>query len=571
MATMNAGRAVVEVLKAEGVKFMFGIPGGHTLNIYDALYDTPEIRHILVRHEQIAANMAVAYAQLTGEPGICSATAGPGATNMLTGIAEAFIGAQPVIALTGRAETRDTFRGASQEVPQDKIFAPVTKWAVRVDRADLVVEVLRQAFTIARSGKPGPVLIDLPWDIMRQSVEFSGYVPVGKPPAPRADAARIKAVTERLLRASRPIIIAGGGTVASGAFVELRELAETLGTPVLTTLSGRGSLPDDHPLAAGGLGIHRNRASKQLLAEADFVLGLGCRFESMETNWLPGYVPAPNACYVQVDVDPAELGRSVVPEIGVVGDIQLVLQDLIAAARESGAPDHRTTFRTLPRVVELARQKVEMEAELERATAGNESPLSPIKVVREVRAAFPPETTTAIDAATAQTIAGAFPHYKIYEPRSCAVTTSLYTMGYGSSALPVAKLVYPDRPAVGFTTDGSFGMVMNVLPTAAEHRLPVTWIVLDNSKLGVIDLMQKRVFQGRTIASNFEVQLDFALIAKACGCYGERVDDPRQIRAALGRAIEANNRGVPAVLDFIIGEEEAFGVKDQIAARQAAK
>ena len=554
MATISAGQAVVEVLKAEGVKFVFGLPGGHTLGIYDGLLNTPEIRHILVRHEQTAASMAAVYAQLTGEPGVCCATAGPGATNLVTGIAEAYIGALPVIVLTGRGATRTALRGAAQELAQEKIFAPITKWAIRVDRSDMIIEIMRQAFTIARSGKPGPVLIDFPMDILMQAVEFGGYVRVGKPPAPRGNPEGVRAATEELLRSKRPIIIAGGGTVMSGAFNELREFAETLGLPVLTTLSGRGSFPDDHPLAVGGLGLHRTKISKKFLVEADFVLGLGCRFEQMETNWAPDYVPASNACYVQVDTDPAEIGKSVIPKIGIVSDIKFLLGDMLRTVREKGGPDHRSTFRNLPRIKELSQLKAELEAEIEQTLATRETPLKPVYVIREIRDAFPRETTAAIDiGCLAQALGGAFPYFNIYEPRSIMCCTSLYAMGFAAAGLPVARLVYPERPAVGLCGDGSFQMVMNILPVAAEHHLPVTWCILDNLCLGSIrDLQEGQGEASCYIPMPFEVQPDFAQIAKACKCYGEKIEDPGQVKPALQRAIDANNRGVPAVLDFIV-------------------
>jgi acetolactate synthase-1/2/3 large subunit len=563
MPVITGGQAVVEVLKAEGVRFVFGLPGAHTISIYDALYGAKEIRHILVRHEQAAANMAAAYAMLTGEPGICCATAGPGATNLLTGIAEAFAGALPVIALTGRGATRIAQRGACQEVPQEKIFAPVTKWSIRVDRSDLIVETLRQAFRISRTGKPGPVLIDLPMDILMATVEFNGYVPVGKPPAPRGDSKLVEAATDRLLHSVRPIVIAGGGCVMSGAFQQLRELAETLGLPVLTTLSGRGSFPDDHPLAAGGLGLHRNPISRRLLNEADFVLGLGCRFEQMETNWTPDYLPAPDACYVQVDVDPSEIGRCVLPEIGIVGDITLVLEDLLAGVRERGGPDYRTHFRTLPRIQELVRLKDRLESDTERAAATNEVPLSSLRVVSEIRKVFPRETTAAIDiGCLAQAWGGAFPYFKIYEPRSCIPCTNFYAMGFAASSIPVSKLVYPGRPAVAICGDGSFQMVMHILPVASEHHLPVTWCILNNRGLGSIMDIQEGAFSGRRIATAFEVQPDFARIAEACRCYGEKVEDPQQIKPALDRAMEANSRGIPSVLDFMVSREEPQAARE---------
>jgi acetolactate synthase-1/2/3 large subunit len=567
MPVITGGQAVVEILKAEGVRFVFGLPGGHTLPIYDGLYHTPEIRHILVRHEQSAANMAAAYAILTGEPGVCCATAGPGATNLVTGITEAFIGSLPVIILAGRGPTRSALRGAAQEIPQDRIFAPITKWAVRVDRPDMIVEVVRRAFTVATSGKPGPVLVDFPRDMLTQSVEFDGYLPVGKA-RPRGDLRVVRAAVKRLLGSVRPVIIAGGGTVASGAFAELREFAETVAIPVLTSLSGRTSFPDDHPLAVGGLGFHRTEVSKKVLAEADYVLSLGCRFEEMDTNWTPGYSPAPDACYVQVDIDPTEMGRNIVPEIEIVGDVKAVLEDMMEARKEAGGPDYRATFRNLERIDEIRRMKEELEAEVEAAAAANEIPINSLQVVTEIRKVFPRESTAAIDVGClAQALGGAYPYFKVYEPRSCIPCTSFYAMGFAASALPVAKLVYPDRPAVGMCGDGSFQMVMDILLVAAEHHLPVTWCILNNQSLGSIRDSQDRAFGGRCIGTIFDVQPDFSMIAQACECYGEKIEDPRQIKAALGRALEANRRGTPALLDFIVSRKEPQAAPDFFAGR----
>jgi acetolactate synthase-1/2/3 large subunit len=562
MPAISAGQAVVEILKAEGVKFVFGLPGGHTLSIYDALRDCREMRHILVRHEQAAANMAVGYSILTGEPGVCCATAGPGATNLVTGIAEALFGAVPVIALTGRAPIPVSLKGAAQEIAQEKLFAPITKWAVRVEKAELTVEIMRRALTIARSGKPGPVLVDFPMDVLAQPVEFQRYTPVGKPAPPRGSAELVQAAAEELLRSKTPIIIAGGGTVMSGAFDELRKFAETLAIPVLTTLSGRGSLPDDHPLGSGGLGMHRNKLSKKLLAEADFVLGLGCRFEQFETNWLPEYMPPAAACYVQVDADPSEIGRSVMPRIGICSDIKLLLQDLLKAVRERKGPDYRDGLQALPRIRELAQLKDEVIAEARRIEARSQKPMNPIGVVREIREVFPRETTAGIDIGNiAQALGGAFPYFSVYEPRSVIACTSFYAMGFAAQAIPVARLVYPERPAVAICGDGSFQMILNVLPVAAEQNLPVTWCILDDQSLGSIKGMQEEGFKGRTFETFFRVQPDFALIAKACQCYGEKVEDPDQVKPALRRAMDANKRGIPAVLDFIVtghGPEAAY-------------
>jgi acetolactate synthase-1/2/3 large subunit len=500
--------------------------------------------------------MAAAYSQLTGEPGVCLVTAGPGCTNLASGIAEAYVGSLPVIVLAGRGATANAHRGASQEVATDRVFAPITKWSVRVDRADLIVDVLRQAFATARSGKPGPVLVEIPRDLLDGDVPLRSYVPAGAPPRPPADVRQVAAAAEALAGARRPIIIAGGGTVASGAFDELRGLAELLAIPVLTSLAGRGIIPDDHPLSAGGLGAHRNPLSKRLLGEADVVLGCGCRFEEMETNWRPGFVPAPDACYVQVDIDPVEIGRSVPARIGVVGDVRAVLGQLASVLRESGAGLPPGGFADHPRTRAVVDEMGRMDEEVTALAASEQRPIHPVRVIRAVRAAFPRETTVAIDVGCiTQHIAGGTPFFRVFEPRSLIVPSSFYGMGFAAAALPAARVVYPDRPAVGFVGDGSFQMVMNVLPVAAEHHLPVTWCLFNDGALGSIWDLQKYRFAERILGTEFTVQPDFARIAEACGCYGERVDDPAAIEAALARALEANHQGTPAVLDFIVARE----------------
>ena len=554
MTTISVGQAIVEVLKAEGVECMFGMPGGHTIGVYDALYHTPQIRHILVRHEYHAATMAAGYAQLTGRPGICCVTAGPGATNLITGITEAFVGATPIVVIAGRGPTRNAHRGASQEIDQVQMFRPITKWAVRVDRPDLVVEVLRQAFTYARSGKPGPVLVDVPIDIGAAQVEFHPYVPAGAPLRARGDADQIRRAAKALLRAERPLIVAGGGVIASGAAEEVRKLAEWLAIPVITTLSGRGALSDDHPLAAGGLGHHRQAITKALLPAADVVIGFGCRFEQQETNWKPDYLPGPQATYIQVDADPNEIGRSVVSTIGILGDARAVLEDLLRSLDEERA--RRADFLRHPRTRALARARAALEAEVEAMAASTQVPLHPMRVLRRIRAAFPRDSTIAIDVGVlAQGMGGAFPYFKIFDPRTTIVPSSFYGMGFASSALPAAKLARPGHPAVGLVGDGSFGLIMNVLPTAVEFKLPVTWCILNDNALGSIWDIQRQAYGGRYMATEFGYQPDFAAIARACDCHGENVDDPDGIDAALRRALEANASGRPAVLNFSVAKE----------------
>lgn len=557
MTMMSAGQTVVDVLKAEGVKFVFGMPGGHTIGIYDALYGQQQISHILVRHEQHAASMAAGYAQLTGEPGVCCVTAGPGATNLVTSVAEAYVGALPMVIIAGRGATRNAHRGASQEIDQVKIFAAITKWGVRVDRPDLIVESLRQAFTIARSGKPGPVLIDIPQDVLAAQIDVADYRPVGKPAAVGGDSERIKAAAAALVSAKKPLIVAGGGAIAAEASAEVRQLAEALGSPVITTLAGRGILPDDHELAAGGIGHHRQDVTKFLLPNADVVIGIGARFEQQETNWKPDYLPAPAATYVQIDIDPNEIGRSVVAAIGITGDARLVLRELLLEIKAKSKGPRTASKEWLE---ELSLRRAQLEAERETMASSDARPIHPIRIFDRIRRAFPRNATVAIDVGVlAQGMGGAFPYFKVYEPRATIVPSSFYGMGFSASAFPVARLVYPDRPAVCFVGDGSFQVVMNILPVAAELKLGVTWCIFNDHALGSIRDIQVQAFNQRFIATDFFLDLDYAGLAAASGCHGERITDPDGIEAALQRAAAANAAGKPAVLDFIVAKERLKG------------
>jgi acetolactate synthase-1/2/3 large subunit len=562
VATQTAGAAIVDVLVAEGVRTVYGLPGGHVLAIYDALVDTPDIRHVLVRHEQAAASMAAAHAQLTGEPGICVVTAGPGATNLLTAVAEAYVGCLPLIVLAGRGATFNAHRGAAQEIATDQVFAPVTKCSIRVDRADLVVPVLRQAFAIARGGRPGPVLVDLPRDILDTEIPVQErYLPVGPSPRTPADPQQVSEAAALLAGARSPLIVAGGGTIMSGAADHVQRLAELLDAPVLTSLSGRGSIPDDHPLSAGGLGAHRTRLSKRLLAEADVILGLGTRFEEMETNWTPAGLPSPDAAYIQVDIDPGEIGRSVPAVLGVIGDVGAVTSALVAELQARHVADGGGA-----RAGAVAAEIARLDAEADALAAREQTPMHPLRPIRAVRAALPRDATIAIDVGClAQHIAGAQPYFKVFGPRTTIMPSSFYGMGFAAAGLPAARIVHPDRPAVCFVGDGSFQMVMNILPVAADHGLGVTWCVLDDGALGSIRDIQQYRFEDRIIATDFDFQPDLAMLARACGCHGERVVDPDDVEGAITRALEANADGVPAVLDFVVARERLLGTLEHYA------
>ncbi|GAB3616922.1 acetolactate synthase 3 large subunit [Okibacterium endophyticum] len=550
MNRIPAGQAIVNALVAEGTEYVFGMPGGHVLGIYDAIHTTEGIRSILVRHEHTAASMAAAHAQLTGQPGIVLVTAGPGVTNTLTAVAEAFVGALPMIVLAGRGSTATAYRGASQEIPTDRVFAPITKWSTRVDRAELLADVMRQAFSIARSGKPGPVLIDIPRDLLTESVSDKQYIPVGKPARIRPDRDAIRRAATALEAAERPIIVSGGGAIGSEASEAVRSLAEKIAAPVITSLAGRGIVPEDHLLAVGGLGAHRNPVSKRLLQEADVVLGLGTRFEEMETNWQPGALPAATATYIQVDIDPTELGKSTPAAIPIVGDIRATVEDLLAVLN---TPEKTILQRQKDIHPRMQAELASLEREISAMADDDSLPINPVRVIRAAREVFPRDTILGVDVgALAQHIGGAFPYFPVFEARSTIVPSSFYGMGFVSAALPAARLAHPSRPALCFVGDGSFQMSMSALPVAADYGLPVTWCVLNDGALGSIWDIQHHSFENRIVDTEFGFQPDFAALAASCGCYGEQVMDPQGVTAALERALEANNNGTPAVLDFSV-------------------
>src|SRR5262249_51777618 len=305
---------------------------------------------------------------------------------------------------------------------------------------------------------------------------------------------------------------------------------ELLAIPVLTSLAGRGTIPDDHPLSSGGLGVHRTRLSKRLLIEADVVLGLGFRFEEMETNWRPGFVPEPDATYIQVDIEPREIGRSVPAQIGVVGDVRTVLRQLLDRLTESGAALAPGDYAEHPRTLAVADEIASLNAEIQAMAATPQTPMHPLRPIRAIRELFPRDTTIAIDVGCfAQHMAGAHPYLEVFEPRSVIAPSSFYGMGFAAAALPAARLVHRNRPAVAFGGDGSFQMVMNILPVAAEYRLGVTWCVLNDGALGSIRDIQQHRYRERYLGTDFGVQPDFAAIATACGCHGERVDDAERV------------------------------------------
>jgi acetolactate synthase-1/2/3 large subunit len=534
---------IVGALKQEGSDYVFGLPG-HPEALYDSLYDSADVKSVLVRHEASGVFMAMAYARVARQPGICFGSPGPGVANLVPGVLEAWSGCTPLIVLGASAGTDKEGLGAFQEAPQVEVMAPITKWTYRIPSANMSSWAMRRAFSIAANGKPGPVYVEVPFNVGTSTTDKTDYMPSVRPIRFRPDPEGVKDAVELLLSSERPVIVAGGGAYASGASGEVVALAELLGIPVLTTPCGRGVIPEDHPLALGLVGLYRTRTGKRVYQNADLVVSLGSRNEEFQTASWSHY---PNdAKFIQVDIDPAEIGRNWAPDLALVGDVKLALMDLIAAMSERAA---RKPLEEMPRVRSVLDAKEAFWEEVEAECGDESSPLKSRRVVHEANRVFGRGTILVNENGSQDLWSYYFPYYRVLDEYGCVAPAEQTCMGLGVAGAIGAKLAAPDRKVLCTTGDGAFQMFMKEVPTALEQGAPVTWIVLNNHSLGWIKL-HERALGERYIAVDFDAQPDFAAFARSCGCHGERVEEARGIRPAIEEALRRNLSGTPAVLDF---------------------
>jgi len=543
MRRMNAWQAIVDALKAEGIGHVFGLPGGDLF--YDALYDSPEIEPVLVREESSGVFMAMAYARMTGKPGVCYASSGPGVANLVPGIMEAESACVPVIAIGGASAVSNAGMGAFQEADQIGIMKPITKWTERITQAERVPWVMRRAFSLAANGKPGPVFIEVPKDIGAVEGEVPDYVPGVYPLRSSGDPSMIDAAAELLVEAQRPLIVAGGGAVYSRAFEQVAELAGTLDMPVMTTPCGRGILSEDHPLAFGLVGLYFSRLGERVYGEADLLMTIGSRNEDFQSG-RQRFFPE-GAKYIQIDIDPHEIGRNLVPDVPIVGDASMVLGDLVKCIEDRVGSRGRKNLWTQG----LLEAKERHEAEVKSECLTDEVPIKTRRVVWELNQVFGRETILVNENGSQDLWSYYFPYYKVLDINCCIAPGEQTCMGFGVAGAIGAKLAQPSKKVVCTTGDGAFQMFMKELPTAVQYSAPVTYVVLNNFSLGWIKFGQKRRGD-RFIATDFHVQPDFVGIAEANGCYGERIEIPANIKPALERALKANEEGKPAVVEFIV-------------------
>jgi len=548
MVKMSGAQAFVEALKRQNVEVIFGIPGGALLPIHDALYDSG-IRHILVRHEQCAAHAADGYARASGRPGVCMATSGPGATNLVTGIANAYLDSSPVIAFTGQVNTFSANssymigRDAFQEADIIGITIPITKYNYQVKKSSEIPRAVRLAFHIATTGRPGPALIDLPKDVQTEidEMEFSGNMEIrGYKPKTEPHPIQVKKAVKLLLEAERPIVLAGGGIIISNASPELLELAELLMMPVATTLMGKGCFPENHPLSIGDVGMHGTLVANKLMLEADVLLAVGTRFSDRTTGALDQFCP--DAKIIHVDIDAAEIGKNVEIDVPIVADaketLRLIHQLLVHQLR------HGESFPWFNRVKEFKDQ-------LQNNVDPNGCDLKPPLLIKELRRILPENAIVTTEVGQNQMWAAL--HFETHKPRTFISSGGLGTMGFGFPAALGAKVACPGSVVVDIAGDGSFRMTEQELGCSVAEKIPVTVIVLNNSVLGMVAQWQRLFYNRRYSAVELGDVPDFVKLAEAYGAQGVRVGSLKEFSEAMKKALKSE---VTTVIDVPISPEE---------------
>jgi len=544
---LNGAELVVKALRAEGVEVIFGVIGSSILDLADAIARTPGLRLIATQTEQAAAYMADGYARVTGKPGVCCATVGPGATNLLGGVAQAFLESAPVIALVGEVHTKHYGKGASNfhEIEQSLVFKPVTKWSVRIERTDRIPELMARAFRVATTGRKGPVYIGLPRDVQKNRIPEPSFIPPeqSRPSGVvRGDAGQIRRAARLLVDAAGPVILVGGGVRWAGARDHVLELAELASIPVAMT--HKGLVPEDHPLVAGIVQTSGSPVAAEVVRGADVILALGCTFSQVATGSYGHTIIPDKGKIIHVDIDPEEIGKNYPVELGIVGDAGAVIEDLLEEIQTIGP--NRTAER-LERLETFSRLKARWEAEQEREMASDRIPITRLRLQGDLRKVLRRDALVACESgATHGWMYYGFPCYEpILEPGEYSIMGSALCMAMA------AKVADPDRQVVSVTGDGAFMMVCQELATAVANRIHVVVVVPHNDIYGNMYNKQHIHFGDRFTGTQLHVP-NLAEVARAFGAHGERVERPAELIPAYRRALEC---GKPAVVDVIIGRE----------------
>ncbi len=552
MPQINGGQALIKALEMEGVEVIFGLPGGAILPVYDPIIDSP-IRHILVRHEQGAGHMAEGFAHATGRPGVAMVTSGPAATNIVTPLCDAYMDSIPIVVITGQVGTPSIGTDAFQECDTVGITRSVTKHNELVTEAADIPRAVREAFHIATTGRPGPVLLDIPKDIVDpknprsaldwywpSEAEVSAGLP-GYKPTTKGHPRKIKDAAELIVQSTRPVIYAGGGILKARAAEALLELAELCDIPVVTTLMARGAFPDDHRLCLGMPGMHGNYTAVTSMQNSDLLIALGSRFDDRVTGKIPNF--APDAKIIHVDIDPAELGKVRRPDVPIVGDCRLVIEALVRAVKDLGgaaAQPDRSAWKST-----LSGWQEKYPLTYEQSEPGDA--LKPQFVLEQLRDTTPSDTI--VVAGVGQHQMWTSQYWKFNHPYTWVNSGGLGTMGFAVPAAIGAKVGHPERMVWAVDGDGCFQMTAQELVTAATERIPIKVAILNNAYLGMVRQWQEMFYEERYSEVYLSPDLpDYKMWAEAMGCIGIRVEAPEEVQPAIDKANDIDDR--PVVIEF---------------------
>lgn len=534
----NGAKALLEVFQSEGVEIVFGYPGGSLLTLYDALLDSP-IKHVLPRHEQTAVHAADAYARATGKVGVCMATSGPGASNMVTGIANAYMDSIPLVIITGQVPTNLLGSDCFQEVDITGMTMPITKHSYLVKDANDIPRIAKEAFHIAGTGRPGPVLIDLPKDVIAAEVTASQPSKVTLKSYKyfsKGNSGQIEEAVKALAQSKKPVVYAGGGVITSGAEKVLGELIKKTDIPVVTTLMGIGSLPSSHPNLLGMVGMHGTITANLAVNDCDLLIAIGVRFDDRVTSGLKHRF-ATKAKVIHIDIDPAEIGKVVRAHIPIVGDAALVLEEIVRKAKPPSISQWWSQLRKWQKKYPLCYEQ--------------DGQLHPQAILEAMGKIGGEDAIITTDVGQHQMWAAQF--FPVKSGRQFLTSAGLGAMGFGFPAAIGAQIAYPDKLVFLVTGDGSFQMSIQELATTVQYKLPIKIILMNNGVLGMVKQLQKMFYEERFSQIQLNANPDFIKVAEAYGIKGIRIETPDQVEPAIKEAIALPE---PVLLDCLISPDE---------------
>ncbi|WP_346048018.1 acetolactate synthase large subunit [Actinomadura chokoriensis] len=547
---MTGAQALVRALENVGVDTVFGIPGGAILPAYDPLFDSKKLRHILVRHEQGAGHAAQGYAMVTGKVGVCMATSGPGATNLVTAISDAYMDSVPIVAITGQVASSLIGTDGFQEADIAGITMPITKHNFLVTKAADIGRTIAEAFHIAGTGRPGPVLVDIAKDALQATVEFEWPVQLQLPgyrPVTRPHSKQVREAARLIVNAERPVLYVGGGVLKAGASAELKVLAELTGAPVVTTLMAKGALPDSHPLHMGMPGMHGGVGAVGALQRSDLLVTLGARFDDRVTGKLDGF--APHAKVVHADIDPAEISKNRHADVPIVGDAREVIADLIVAVQNEHEQGHKGDYTDWWRQLDAWRETYPLGYD-----TPEDGSLSPQYVIERIGAIAGPDAYYVAGVGQHQMWAAQFIKYE--RPGAFLNSGGAGTMGYAVPAAMGAKVGAADTTVWAIDGDGCFQMTNQELATCAIEGIPVKIAVINNGNLGMVRQWQTLFYNERYSNTNLHAAKripDFVKLAEAYGCVGLRCEKAEDVDEVIAKAMEIND--APVVIDFVVHKD----------------